>query len=172
MVLPSVRGGLMYVGVWNDGAGDDQWIYGPAVQNFLQLTHGLPAAAATFLFPGFLLIPWQNVVDNLNDAVFAATPGSPIITSLVEQDVFVSYRISIDSTGGGVYTVISGLLVNGSPVANSLCTHQNAGAQDTNLVSSVFKLHMNAGDTLQVALTQVGLTGGLVGAAASIHSLI
>lgn len=169
IVLPATSGGGMWVGVWNDGAGDDQWIYGPAAQSFVQMTHGLPAIpAATFPFPVFYTPPWANLVDNLNDAFFTATPGVALITSLVDQDVFLSYRFSIDSTGGASYTIATGISVNGVAVANSIVVNQKAASVDIAVQSNTRKLHLNAGDTVAPWVTQAGLTGNLIGADVSI----
>lgn len=169
VVLPATSGGGIWVGVWNDGSGDDQWIYGPASRSFVQMTHGLPAIpAASFLFPIFFTPPWANLVDNLNDAFFMATPGVPLITSLVEQDVFISYRFSIDSTGGAAYTVATGINVNGVVVANSIMVNQKAATVDIAVQSNPRKLHLNAGDTVAPWVTQSALTGNLIGADVSI----
>lgn len=169
IVLPATSGGGMWVGVWNDGAGDDKWIYGPVAQSFVQMTHGLPAIpAATFLFPIFYTPPWATLVDNLNDAFFTATPGVALITSLVDQDVFISYRFSIDSTGGAAYTIATGLSVNGVAVADSIMVNQKAANADIAVQSNVRKLHLNAGDTVVPWVTHAGLTGNLIGADVSI----
>jgi hypothetical protein len=97
------------------------------------------------------LIQWDSGTNP--ERVYVQTSGS----------YDVSFGVDIDSTGGGTWTCIAQVYLNGLPVAHADVRTGNYGNEDQSLTFIPIAIDLVAGDYLELYLDQNNLTGNMVG---------
>jgi len=122
-------------------------------------------------FSSMTVVPMDSEMYNNQTQLLVYTGGATSSYKvLAAGDYYVTYRVSIDSTGGSRWNIVSELFKNGTTLGEDYRMRGgNYTNEDDSLSLSRTKLTLAADDVIDLRLNQSGLTGNVVNAVLTIE---